>query len=133
MAGNSTKQVFQTNSSSRWSRFIWSSRLIVLLGVLAVITIIITLTRVYMPSLPNMIGVQEKEALLDSSSWLFNKSKIGKQYGGFRKFINEKVAYKAGAYPIGRRFKKKMALLYRLIPVFILSKNFLQVYAPDSM
>jgi len=93
MAGNSNTQVFQTNSSSRWSRFIWSSRLIALFAVLAVVTIIITLSRVYTPSLPNMIGAQEKEALLDSSSWLFNKSKIGRQYGGFRKYINEKVAY----------------------------------------
>ena len=107
MAGNSTTQVFQTSSSSRWSRFIWSSRLIALFVVLGVITIIITLTRVYTPSLPNMIGVQEKEALLDSSSWLFNKSKIGKQYGGFRKYINEKVAYKAGGYPIPKRFQEK--------------------------
>jgi peptidoglycan-N-acetylglucosamine deacetylase len=111
MAGNSTNQVFQTSSSSRWSRFIWSSRLIALFVVLAVITILITLTRVYTPSLPNMIGTQEKEALLDSSSWLFNKSKIGKQYGGFRKYINEKVAYKAGGYPIAKRFKKKNGII----------------------
>src|SRR5580692_9151857 len=110
MARNSTSQVFQTSSSSRWSRFIWSSRLIALFVILAVVTIIITLTRVYTPSLPNF-GAQEKEALLDSSSWLFNKSKIGKQYGGFRKFINEKVAYKAGGYPIGKRFKKKNGII----------------------
>src|SRR5664279_2880152 len=103
MAGNSTTQVFQTSSSSRWSRFIWSSRLVAFVAILAVATILITLTRVYTPSLPNMIGVQEKEALLDSSSWLFNKSKIGKQYGGFRKYINEKVAYKAGGYPTPKR------------------------------
>jgi peptidoglycan-N-acetylglucosamine deacetylase len=123
MAGNSTNQVFQTSSSSRWSRFIWSSRLIALFVVLAVITIIITLTRVYTPSLPNF-GAQEKEALLDSSSWLFNKSKIGKQYGGFRKFINEKVAYKSGGYPIGRRFRKKNGLIVQADSSFYSFKKF---------
>jgi cellulose synthase/poly-beta-1,6-N-acetylglucosamine synthase-like glycosyltransferase/spore germination protein YaaH/peptidoglycan/xylan/chitin deacetylase (PgdA/CDA1 family) len=123
MAGNSTNQVFQTSSSSRWSRFIWSSRLLALFVVLAVITIIITLTRVYTPSLPNF-GAQEKEALLDSSSWLFNKSKIGKQYGGFRKFINEKVAYKSGGYPIGRRFRKKNGLIVQADSSFYSFKKF---------
>src|SRR5664279_5655447 len=124
MAGNSTTQVFQTSSSSRWSRFIWSSRLIALFVVLAVITIIITLTRVYQPSLPNMIGAQEKEALLDSSSWLFNKSKIGKQYGGFRKYINEKVAYKGGGYPISKRFKKKNGIIVQADSSFYSFKKF---------
>src|SRR4249919_768380 len=124
MAGNSNTQVFQTSSSSRWSRFIWSSRLIALFVVLGVITIIITLTRVYTPSLPNLIGAQEKEVLLDSSSWLFNKSKIGKQYGGFRKFINEKEAYKAGGYPLGRRFKKKNGIVVQADSSFYSFKKF---------
>src|SRR6476660_939046 len=111
MSGNPTSQVFQTSNSSRWSRFIWSSRLIALFVVLGIVTIIITLTRVYTPSLPNMISVQEKEVLLDSSSWLFNKSRIGQQYGGFRKYINEKVAYKAGGYPTPKRFRRKNGII----------------------
>ena len=123
MAGNSTTQVFQTSSSSRWSRFVWSSRLIALFVILAVITIIITLSRVYTPSLPSF-GAQEKEALLDSSSWLFNKSKIGKQYGGFRKYINEKVAYKAGGYPIGKLFRKKNGVLVQADSSFYSFKKF---------
>jgi cellulose synthase/poly-beta-1,6-N-acetylglucosamine synthase-like glycosyltransferase/spore germination protein YaaH/peptidoglycan/xylan/chitin deacetylase (PgdA/CDA1 family) len=124
MSGNSTTQVFQTSSSSRWSRFVWSSRLIALFVVLAVITIIITLSRVYTPSLPNMIGTQEKEALLDSSSWLFNKSKIGKQYGGFRKYINEKVAYKAGGYPTPKRFRRKNGILVQADSSFYSFRKF---------
>jgi peptidoglycan-N-acetylglucosamine deacetylase len=124
MAGNSTTQVFQTSSSSRWSRFVWSSRLIALFVVLGVITIVITLSRVYTPSLPNMIGAQEKEALLDSSSWLFNKSKIGRQYGGFRKYINEKVAYKAGGYPTPKRFRKKNGILVQADSSFYSFKKF---------
>lgn len=123
MPGISKTQVFQTSSSSRWSRFIWSSRLVALFVVLAIITILITLTRVYTPSLPSF-GATEKEALLDSSSWLFNKSKIGKQYGGFRKYINEKVAYRAGGYPIPRRFKKKNGVIVQADSSFYSFKKF---------
>jgi peptidoglycan-N-acetylglucosamine deacetylase len=124
MSGNSKTQVFQTNSSSRWSRFIWSSRLIALFVVLAVVTILITLTRVYTPSLPRMIGAQEKEALLDSSSWLFNKSKIGRQYGGFRKYINEKEAYRMGGYPIPKRFRKRNGIIVQADSSFYSFKKF---------
>jgi peptidoglycan-N-acetylglucosamine deacetylase len=124
MAGNSTNQIFQTSSSSRWSRFIWSSRLIALFLMLAIFTVIITLARwVYTPNLP-LFGATEKEALLDSSSWLFNKSKIGKQYGGFRKYINEKVAYKAGGYPIPKRFKKKNGVIVQADSSFYSFKKF---------
>jgi hypothetical protein len=111
MPGNSTTQVFQTNSTSRWSRFKWSSRLLALFLVLGIIIIVLTMTRVYTPSLPNMLGAKEKEVLLDSSGWLFNKSKIGLQYGGFRKYINEKEAYRAGAYPIPKKFRKKNGII----------------------
>ncbi|HCL82614.1 MAG TPA: glycosyl transferase family 2 [Chitinophagaceae bacterium] len=124
MAGNTKTQIFQTSSSSRWSRFIWSSRLIALFVVLAIVTILITLTRVYTPSLPRMIGAQEKEALLDSSSWLFNKSKIGRQYGGFRKYINEKEAYRMGGYPIPKRFRKRNGIIVQADSSFYSFKKF---------
>jgi peptidoglycan-N-acetylglucosamine deacetylase len=112
MSGNAKTQIFQTSSSSRWSRFKWSSRLLFFLAILGIITIIITLSRVYTPSLPSFISAQEKAVLLDStSSWLFSKSKIGRQYGGFRKFFKEKEAYKGGSYPIPKRFRKKNGLI----------------------
>jgi poly-beta-1,6 N-acetyl-D-glucosamine synthase len=125
MAANSTTQVFQTNSPSRWQRFKWSSRLLLLLIILGIVTIIITLSRVYTPNLPNMISAQEKQALLDStSSWLFSKSKIAKQYGGFRKFINEKEAYKGGGYPIPKRFRKKNGIIVQADSSFYSFKKF---------
>ena len=125
MDGKSTTQVFQTNSASRWQRFKWSSRLVFLLIVLGIVTIVITLSRVYTPALPNLISVQEKQALFDSSgSWLFNKSKIGKQYGGFRKFINEKEAYKAGGYPISKRFRKQNGVIVQADSSFYSFKKF---------
>ncbi len=82
------------------------------------------MTRVYMPTLPNMISVKEKEVLLDSSGWLFSKSRIGRQYGGFRKYINEKEAYKAGGYPISKKFRKKNGIIVQADSSFYSFKKF---------
>ena len=77
------------------------------------------------PTFPNMISAQEKQVMLDStSSWLFSKSKIGKQYGGFRKFITEKEAYKAGGYPIPKRFRKKNGIIVQADSNFYSFKKF---------
>jgi len=125
MAANPTHQVFQTNSASRWQRFKWSSRLLMLIFILGIATIIITLSTAYTPALPNMISAQAKQILLDSTGILFSKSKIGKQYGGFRKFINEKTAYKGGAYPIGRRYRiKKNGVIVQADSSFYSFKKF---------
>jgi cellulose synthase/poly-beta-1,6-N-acetylglucosamine synthase-like glycosyltransferase/spore germination protein YaaH/peptidoglycan/xylan/chitin deacetylase (PgdA/CDA1 family) len=112
MPDDSTNQIFQTNSPYRWRRFKWSGRVFFLFIILCITIIVITLSRVYIPALPRMMGVQEKQVLLDStSSWLFSKSKIGRQYGGFRKFINEKEIYRHGGYPIPRRFRKQNGVI----------------------
>ncbi len=125
MAMNTPNQVFQTDSSSRWERFKWTSRLLLLFIVFGVIIIIITLSRVYTPVLPSMISAQAKQVLLDSTgSWLFSKSKIARQYGGFRKFINEKEAYKPGGYPIPKRFRKRNGVIVQADPNFYSFKKF---------
>lgn len=125
MAKNSTNQIFQTDSSSRWLRFKWSGRILLLFIVFAIAIIAIAMSRVYTPDLPQFAAAQEKQALLDTSStWLVNKSKIFKQYSGFRKYINEKEAYKAGAYPIPRRFRKKNGIVVQADSSFYSFKKF---------
>jgi peptidoglycan-N-acetylglucosamine deacetylase len=125
MAANPTHQVFQTNSPSRWRRVKWSSRFFMLILVLGLVTTIITLSKVYTPAFPTMISLQAKQIFLDStSSWLFSKSKIGRQYGGFRKFINEKTAYKAGAYPMPKRFRKRNGVIVQADSNFYSFKKF---------
>ena len=125
MEDQSTNQVFQTSSPSRWQRVKWSSRLLLLFVILGIVLVILTLSRVYTPAFPNMISVQEKRALLDSTgSWLFSRSKIGKQYGGFRKFINEKEAYKAGGFPIAKRFRNKNGIIVQADSSFYSFKKF---------
>jgi peptidoglycan-N-acetylglucosamine deacetylase len=125
MSGNSTNQIFQTNSPSRWQRFQWSSRLLLLFIALGIAVIFITLSRVYIPVLPKMVGIQEKQILLDSTTnWLFSRSKIAKQYGGFRKFINEKEIYEHGGFPIGKRFKKRNGVIVQADPSFYSFRKF---------
>jgi len=125
MAKNSTNQVFQTDSSSRWLKFKWSGRILLLFIIFAIVIIVIAVSRVYTPSLPLFAAAQEKQALLDTSSgWLANKSKIFKQYTGFRKFINEKEAYKAGGYPVPRRFRKKNGIVVQADSSFYSFKKF---------
>src|SRR5450432_3306750 len=114
-----TKQVFQTVSASRWQRFKWGSRFILFFIVIGIAVIIITLSRGDIPLMPHLLGEQEKQALLDTSSnSIFSKTKIGKQYGGFRKYINEKEMYNRGAYPIPKRFKRKNGVLVHADPDF---------------
>src|SRR5882724_9883826 len=106
MNATTTHQVFQTSSSSRWQRFKWGSRFLIFLLAIGITVIIITLWRGNTPAMPRLISAREKQVFLDtSSSWLFSQSKIAKQYGGFRSYINEKEVYKSGAYPIPRRFR----------------------------
>ena len=125
MADQSQSQVFQTNSATRWQRFKWSSRLLLLLIVLGILVVMVTLSRAYTPDLPNLLSAKEKQVLLDStSSWLFSKSKIARQYGGFRKFINEKEVYRGGAYPLPNRFKKKNGVIVQADPNFYSFKKF---------
>ncbi|MEP6749324.1 MAG: polysaccharide deacetylase family protein [Bacteroidota bacterium] len=113
------QQVFQTVSASRWQRFKWGSRFIFFFIAIGITVIIITLSRGDTPLMPRLLGEQEKQALLDTNSnSLFSKTKIGKQYGGFRKYINEKEMYSSGAYPIPKRFKRKNGVIVHADPDF---------------
>ena len=95
-----TQQVFQTETATRWQRFKWGSRLLFFFFAIGIAVFIITFARQDLPSMPKLIGDQEKQALLDTNNnSIFSKTKIGKQYGGFRKFISEKEMYNRGGYP----------------------------------
>ncbi len=125
MSGNSTYQVFQTSSTGRWQRFKWAGRFLLFLLLLGIAVIIITLSQTHIPDLPKFVNAQEKQVLLDTnSSWLTKKSKILKQYDGFRKYINEKEAYKAGNYPIPKRFRKKNGIIVQADSSFYSFKKF---------
>jgi hypothetical protein len=102
--GNSTshskRQIFQTSSPGRWQRFKWGGRMILLLLLLGVVIFSIAVNRGYTPDLPR---IKEQSQLykkvLDTNRILFKNNSLLQQYGGFRKYINEKVPYKSGAFP----------------------------------
>ncbi|MDR3715020.1 MAG: polysaccharide deacetylase family protein [Puia sp.] len=100
MTANSTHQVFQTTSPGRWQRFKWGGRILLLFVILGIIIISIALSRAYTPTLPRIREQSQlyKKVLDTSRTFLFKNSLI-EQYGGFRKYINEKVPYRQGAFP----------------------------------
>ncbi len=105
------KQVFQTATASRWQRFQWASRLLFFFITIGIAVIIITLSRGDTPSMPRLIAEQEKLVRLDTVNSMVSNTKIGKQYGGYRKYITEKEMYNRGGYPIPRRFKRKNGVI----------------------
>lgn len=116
MNGNTTptlkRQIFQTNSTGRWQRLKWGGRIFLLFLVLGVIILYITIHRSYTPALPRIKEQSQlyKKVLDTGRTFLFKNSLI-EQYGGFRKYINEKVPYNGGAYP------KRDSERYGTVPV----------------
>src|SRR3984957_9546263 len=108
MNGNTTpplkRQIFQTNSTGRWQRFKWGGRIFLLFLVLGVVILYITISRNYTPALPRIKEQSQlyKKVLDTGRTFLFKNSLI-EQYGGFRKYINEKVPYRGGAFPGQKR------------------------------
>src|ERR1700722_1761388 len=104
MNGNTTptlkRQIFQTNSTGRWQRLKWGGRIFLLFLVLGVFILYITISRNYTPALPRIKEQSQlyKKVLDTGRTFLFKNSLI-EQYGGFRKYINEKVPYRGGAFP----------------------------------
>src|SRR5678815_1524561 len=93
-------QVFQTSSSTRWVRFQWGTRIIIFIATLFIIILAITISRGYTPELPHLKNVQYKKALDSTQQFVYKNSVIARQYGGFRKFIQEKEAYQQGNFNI---------------------------------
>ena len=71
-----------------------------LLLVLGIVIVCIAVSRNYQPALPR---IKEQSQLykkvLDTGRTFFLKNSLIEQYGGFRKYINEKVPYQRGAFP----------------------------------
>ncbi|MDQ3843631.1 MAG: polysaccharide deacetylase family protein, partial [Bacteroidota bacterium] len=86
-------QIFQTNTSIRWQRFKWGTRVLLLFCVLAVVVIAITSIRaVFDPEIPRMKmrSAAYKQILDTNQAVVYKNSLLAAKYRGFRKFINDK-------------------------------------------
>ena len=83
-----SKQIFQTNNSSRWQRFKWSFRILLFLLMIALVAVIIALRTAYTPTVPILQSSVFKQILVDDHS----PDSLAKEYQGFRKFIDDKWA-----------------------------------------
>src|ERR1700744_3296579 len=94
------RQIFQTHSTGRWQRLKWLGRIVLLFLVLGVVLFYIAVSRNYKPAMPQIKEQSQlyKKVLDTGRTFLFKNSLI-EQYGGFRKYINEKVPYHGGAFP----------------------------------
>ncbi|MDR6342394.1 spore germination protein YaaH/cellulose synthase/poly-beta-1,6-N-acetylglucosamine synthase-like glycosyltransferase/peptidoglycan/xylan/chitin deacetylase (PgdA/CDA1 family) [Filimonas zeae] len=83
-------QIFQSKGPGRWQRFKWGSRILFFLFLFAGIVLYLSLKNAYMPTLPQLRDKSEllKNALQDKPVF-YKESNLGKQYRGFRGFIEK--------------------------------------------
>lgn len=101
------RQIFQTDSSSRWQRFKWGSRILLLLIPIALLVLIAWFVTEQYPNIPQFTY---KQAMgLDKENFLSKNSLLAKKYKGFRQFIDQKELTNKAPY------KTKVPATYRNI------------------
>jgi cellulose synthase/poly-beta-1,6-N-acetylglucosamine synthase-like glycosyltransferase/spore germination protein YaaH/peptidoglycan/xylan/chitin deacetylase (PgdA/CDA1 family) len=88
MAHPSDRQIFQTDRATRWNRFRWTSRAVILLGLLGVVAVFWGLLRSQEPDLPDLPSF--RQALTDPKSALAKNSPLARKYKSYRQLINQK-------------------------------------------
>jgi cellulose synthase/poly-beta-1,6-N-acetylglucosamine synthase-like glycosyltransferase/spore germination protein YaaH/peptidoglycan/xylan/chitin deacetylase (PgdA/CDA1 family) len=82
------RQIFQTVTSTRWTRFKWSSRVFFLFIGLAILAIIFWFITEKLPTLPQLASY--KQVLSAQQNFLSRNSQLAKKYKGYRQYINQK-------------------------------------------
>ncbi len=85
------KQIFLTQSPTRWQRFKWGFRIILLIFIMLIAVVFLALKDfLFVPDLPKIKADNSQySAILNQGKKETNKA-INKKYEGFSKFINEK-------------------------------------------
>lgn len=89
------KQVFQAHNPTRWQRFKWGSRILVLILLIITVAIVIALRTLFQPDLPVETRVTKK--ILSEDLPVYKESELIEKYRGFRKFIDAKYLNKDSA------------------------------------
>jgi len=91
-----THQVFQTTNPTRWQRFKWGGRILLLLFSLGIAVLVISLWQDKKPDVPQLNESLKK--ILQPDQPFAEKNKLTKDYAGFRKFITDKYDRKRNFY-----------------------------------
>ncbi|MBP8777778.1 MAG: glycosyl transferase family 2, partial [Bacteroidaceae bacterium] len=81
------KQVFQTESTSRWKKFQWSIRLLFFIAAILIAALVIMLI---IDKSPNLPFKQDYKSVITASRPFMQETRLSKEYKGFRKYIADK-------------------------------------------
>jgi cellulose synthase/poly-beta-1,6-N-acetylglucosamine synthase-like glycosyltransferase/spore germination protein YaaH/peptidoglycan/xylan/chitin deacetylase (PgdA/CDA1 family) len=85
-----SRQIFQTDNKSRWTRFKWSMRIIFFIAALLVAVFIMMLILDTIPSLPFR---QDYRSVVTASKPFLKDNRYSKAYKGFRSFITDRKSH----------------------------------------
>ena len=85
-----SSQIFQTNNPSRWQRFKWGGRILIVIAFVAFAAVVIALVNASLPDIP-LEGRAIKKVLTENVP-TYRESKMGKEYKGMRKYIEDRWA-----------------------------------------
>jgi cellulose synthase/poly-beta-1,6-N-acetylglucosamine synthase-like glycosyltransferase/spore germination protein YaaH/peptidoglycan/xylan/chitin deacetylase (PgdA/CDA1 family) len=92
MSNDNTAQIFQTDKPTRWKRFKWTGRVILMISIFFFVVLGIALYSGSLPNLPNMQAkAREYQTTLDPSNPLILKNHQNSKYKGFKDFLFKKL------------------------------------------
>lgn len=86
---NQTRQIFQTENTSRWKKVTWSTRFILFFLFLLIASLLLMMKFDRTPKIPFQ---QDYKSVITATKPFLQENKLSKEYKGFRKFIAEKNA-----------------------------------------
>ncbi len=97
-----SKQIFQTDSTSRWNKFKWSIRLV---SFLAILLISVFIVMFIIDGIPNMPFKQDYRSVVTAQKPYLKDNRISREYKGFRGFFLEKKAHSNYAKEAAKQFR----------------------------
>ncbi len=89
---NNTPQIFQTNKPTRWKRFKWTGRVLLMITIFFLVVLGIALYSGSLPNVPNLQAkAREYETALDPTNPLILKNNQNTKYKGFKDFLFKKL------------------------------------------
>ena len=114
---NQTKQIFQTENTSRWKKITWSTRFILFFLFLLLASLLLMMKFDKTPKIPFH---QDYKSIITATKPFLQENKLSKEYKGFRKFIAAKHA--------SFDYQKVNLREIFMIKTIIIGSNFQQVF-----